>query len=289
MNAESSNVKTDANAPGRLSVAAMQLVSTGDIDANFAQIERLLEGQFAQQPVDLVVLPENALCFDATQYLQVAELADEYLARCQTLARTFDCALIICSMPLLQRPDGTPTDGRCHTACIALDRSGGVLGRYDKIHLFDVNVGDAHGRYRESESFEPGAASVLVELDGVRIGLSICYDLRFPHLFQALRRQGAELIVVPAAFTHKTGAAHWEPLLRARAIENQCYVIAPNQGGRHSPSRETWGHSMIVSPWGEIMAQAGLGPDLICADVDLDLLAQIRRDLPCFEHIRPFD
>lgn len=289
MNAESSNVKTDVNASRRLSVVAMQLVSIGDIDANFAQIERLLERQFAQHPVDLVVLPENALCFDATQYMQVAERADDYLARCQVLARTYGFALIIGSMPLLQRPDGTPTDGRCRTACMALDRNGRVVGRYDKIHLFDVNVGDAHGRYRESESFEPGAASVVVELEGVRIGLSICYDLRFPHLFQALRRQGAELIVVPAAFTHKTGAAHWEPLLRARAIENQCYVIAPNQGGRHSPSRETWGHSMIVSPWGEIMAQAGFGPDLLCAEVDLDRLTQIRRDLPCFEHIRPFD
>lgn len=266
----------------------MQLVSTGDIDANFAQIRSLLQRQFEQRPVDLVVLPENALCFDATLLVQVARRADEYLERFQALAREFSCALIIGSMPFLQRPDGTPTDGRCRTACISLDRAGNVVGRYDKIHLFDVNVGDAHGSYRESESFEPGDQSVVAELDGVKIGLSICYDLRFPHLFQALRRQGAELIVVPAAFTRKTGEAHWEPLLRARAIENQCYVIAPNQGGRHSPTRETWGHSMIVSPWGEIMAQAEFGPDLICTEADLDRLAQIRRDLPCFEHIRSF-
>jgi len=284
----SSNPAIKSATARSISVAAIQLVSTGDIAANFTQIRNLMQRQFEQHALDLVVLPENALCFDATRYLQVAQHADDYLAQCQALAREFGCALIVGSMPWLQRPDGTPTDGRCRTACMALDRTGSVVGRYDKIHLFDVDVGDAHGSYRESESFEPGNQSVVVELAGVRIGLSICYDLRFPHLFQALRRQGAELIVVPAAFTHKTGEAHWESLLRARAIENQCYVVGPNQGGRHSTSRETWGHSMIVSPWGEIMAHTGLGPDLICAQADLERLAQIRRDLPCFEHIVAF-
>jgi nitrilase len=157
---------------------------------------------------------------------------------------------------------------------------GEQIARYDKIHLFDVDVGDAHSRYRESERFAPGTDIVVVDTPFGNVGLSICFDVRFPEHYLALRNAGAEILLVPAAFTYTTGKAHWEVLLRARAIEQQCYVIAANQCGWHDDKRQTWGHSMVIDPWGDVMAQLNDTPGVVVVEIDLKGVAQRRAAMP---------
>ncbi len=177
--------------------------------------------------------------------------------------------------------------GRVRTACHVIDSDGEVVARYDKIHLFDVDLDDSQGSYRESATFEPGEAVVCVNTPLGRLGLSVCYDLRFPEIYRALQQQGAELLAVPAAFTELTGQAHWQVLLRARAIENQCYVIGSAQGGRHSPTRVSWGHSQIVDPWGGVLAECGgPAPGLAVAGRDAGEQARLRRRMPVGRHRR---
>ena len=195
--------------------------------------------------------------------------------------------------PLLSRPGRNPAepdylieDGRVRAASLVYGAAGELLARYDKIHLFDVMVEDKQARYSESLSYEPGSDVVCADTAAGRLGLSVCYDMRFPELYRQLLLRGAEIITVPAAFTAVTGAAHWESLLRARAIENQCYLVAAAQGGRHSPTRETWGHSMIIDPWGEILAELATGPGIAVAEMDPELLSQVRKRMPVADHIR---
>ena len=164
---------------------------------------------------------------------------------------------------------------------IFYDNSGNVLGQYDKIHLFDVEVADGTKNYRESDTFCPGEHLSVIETPFGKIGLAICYDLRFPELFQALRAQGAEFIALPSAFTKVTGQAHWQVLLQARAIETQCYMLAAGQWGQHSTGRrETWGQSMIVDPWGDILAQKPEGVGWVQAHPDMERLQQLRQQMP---------
>jgi predicted amidohydrolase len=164
---------------------------------------------------------------------------------------------------------------------------GDVIARYDKIHLFDVDLPSGE-TYRESNTVEAGDEAVTASLPWARLGLTICYDLRFPQLYRALAKAGAEILTVPSAFTETTGKAHWHVLLRARAIENTCFVVAPAQGGEHANGRRTYGHSLIVSPWGEILAEAGVDPGVITAEIDLNQIAEIRSRLPSLEHDRPY-
>ncbi|MGL5091232.1 MAG: nitrilase-related carbon-nitrogen hydrolase, partial [Aeromonas sobria] len=159
-------------------------------------------------------------------------------------------------------------------------------GHYHKIHLFDVDVADNHGRYRESETFSPGQECVLVDSPFGPLGLSICYDLRFPELYRQLACAGARVLLVPAAFTAVTGEAHWEPLLRARAIENQCYVVAANQGGTHETGRQTWGHSMVIDPWGRVLACQPSGRATVLAQMDAGLIDELKRTMPVMKHAR---
>ena len=162
-----------------------------------------------------------------------------------------------------------------------------MVARYDKIHLFDVDVDDAQGRYRESATFEAGSVPVCVNTPAGRLGLAVCYDLRFPELFRALLDQGAELVAVPAAFTEVTGAAHWQVLLRARAVENQMFMIGAAQGGVHSPTRTTFGHSQIVDPWGRVLAEReDAGPGVVAADCDRDAQAILQERMPVRKHRR---
>ena len=161
---------------------------------------------------------------------------------------------------------------------------GDLVGRYDKRHLFDVDVVDGQGSYRESAVIEPGNELIVVDTELGRVGLSICYDLRFPDHFWQLREQGAEIIVVPSAFTKVTGKAHWEVLLRARAIETQCFILGANQGGVHSPSRETSGDSMIIDPWGSVLSRCEAGEAVVLAELDFDLLHQLRQRMPVLLH-----
>jgi len=165
---------------------------------------------------------------------------------------------------------------------------GTVTARYDKIHMFDVDLPGGES-YRESASYEAGRHAVVADLPWGPLGLTICYDLRFPQLHRALARAGAKFLAVPSAFTRLTGEAHWHTLLRARAIESQCYVFAAAQGGRHEHGRETYGHSLVVSPWGQILAEGGVHPSVIYADVELGAIEDVRTRVPSLEHDRAFD
>lgn len=273
--------------PDAPALAAIQLCSGSDLEANMAETEiRLREA--AAAGAGLVVLPENFAVFDASQYVAVAARLPELLERLGALARELDIWIVAGTLPAADRPDGSPVPGgRVRTASHVIDSDGEVVARYDKMHLFDVDVADAQGSYRESATFEPGDAVVCVNTPVGRLGLTVCYDLRFPELFRALADDGAELVTVPAAFTAVTGEAHWQVLLRARAIENQLYVIGTAQGGVHSSTRTTWGHSQIIDPWGRVLAeQTESGSGLILASRDRDAQRELQKRMPVHRHRR---
>ena len=255
-------------------VAVIQTNSRDNIAANKAQIERLVQ-QAAQDGAELVVLPEMCLTMDSAQYAQLAadRTVPEWFA---ALAARYGIWILAGAVPQ-PCPDDDP---RVRSALLVFNSQGDLVSRYDKVHLFDVDVADSQGSYRESERFAPGEDLVVVDTPAGRIGLSICFDLRFPEQFQALRQQGAELLVVPAAFTHTTGEAHWEILLRARAIETQCFVLAANQCGWHDEKRRTWGHSMIIDPWGRVLGSCADEIGFASAIPDLQSLRDIRAQMP---------
>lgn len=265
-------------------VAAIQMVSGSDWRANLHRASELI-AEAASAGAQLVVLPENFAVFNTEQLLvrgQEEVSADgpirQFLADQARLSHVW---LVAGSLPILSA-DGT----RVRAACVVVNNHGEEVARYDKLHLFDADVADSQASYRESEKIEPGEALVLVDTPVGRLGLTICYDLRFPDLYQALVEAGAELITVPAAFTQVTGEAHWEVLLRARAIETQCYVIAANQGGMHNPRRETFGHSMVVDPWGRVLGQQPRGEGVVVAGVETGLVRELRSKMPLRQHRR---
>lgn len=266
-------------------VAAIQMVSRDDVAANLASAQRLI-ADAAARGARLIVLPENFASFGAGRQLEVGKLerasdgpVRRFLAE---QARQHGVWIVGGSIPIADSPDPE----RVFASCLVFNAHGEQVARYNKMHLFDVDVDDKQGSYRESKHFYPGDGAVIVDVDGIKVGLAICYDLRFPELFRAMWRDGAQLFVLPSAFTFVTGAAHWESLIRARAIENLCYVIAPDQGGQHNSQRYTWGHSMIVSPWGEILASAEQGEAVVLADLDFDTQRQQRAQLPVHLHRR---
>ena len=197
------------------------------------------------------------------------------------LAKELGIWLLIGSLAIKVSP------GKTANRSYLIGPNGRVGARYDKIHLFDVNLPSGE-TYRESNTVEPGAEAVAVSLPWGRLGLSVCYDLRFPQLYRVLAKAGAEILTVPSAFTETTGKAHWHVLLRARAIENSCFVVAPAQGGTHANGRKTYGHSLIVGPWGDILAEAGTDPGFISAELDLGEIAAVRARLPSLHHDPPF-
>lgn len=233
----------------------------------------------------LIVLPEN-FCLMPEHDAQRSSIAEDFGAGpiqefLSQQARRHAVWLIAGTVPL--RADA----GRVFAACLMYDPKGQCVARYDKIHLFDVTVSDAES-YRESATIAPGAPEqrVVVQLPEAKIGLSVCYDLRFPEFYRALISAGAEILAVPSAFTAVTGRAHWETLLRARAIENQVFVLAAGQWGRHANGRDTYGDSMIVGPWGDVLKRKPRGTGIIDAHLDLDGLRALRRRFPCLEHRR---
>jgi len=234
-----------------------------------------------------VVLPECCLLFGGHESQQVEHALGSHLqgrtlkTAMSDLAKQFDVYLVAGTIPVLA------DDERVYSRTYLFDCSGKVLGEYDKIHLFDVDVADGTKEYRESDSFCPGDKISVIDTPFGKLGLAICYDLRFPDLFRALRLAGAEIIALPAAFTKVTGAAHWQPLIQARAIETQCYVLAAAQWGQHNEgSRETWGQSMIVDPWGRIKAEKLTGCGWVQASLDKRELEQIRQQMPISQHNR---
>ena len=262
----------------RLRVAAVQTVAGGDVEANLAQAEPLI-GQAAAEGARLVVLPEYFGIFGAraTDKLAVRETEGSgaqqaFLAR---LARAHGIWLVGGTVPL-----ACADPARVRSACLMYGPDGQRVARYDKIHLFAFTRGDE--RYDEGQTIEPGTDVVTVDLPCGRVGLSVCYDLRFPELYRGMGTLA--LILVPAAFTATTGAAHWHLLLRARAVENQCYVLAAAQGGEHPGGRRTYGHSVLIDPWGSIVAERDQGPGIVVGDVDPARIEAVRAELPALAH-----
>lgn len=268
-------------------IAAIQLCSGPDLQGNLDAAEAQLR-QAAAAGAVLAVLPENFAVFEVGRYREVAMQLPAILDWLGRLARTLQLWIVAGTLPAATRPDGSVIpDGRVRAACHVISASGACVARYDKIHLFDVEVADAQGAYRESATFEPGDVVVCADTPFGRIGLAICYDLRFPELFRALVDKGAELVAVPAAFTAVTGEAHWQALLRARAIENQVMVVGAGQGGWHNPSRQTWGHTQIVDAWGRVLAErqpAGAG--VVVAPWDRDEQVSLQKRMPVQKHRR---
>jgi len=271
-----------------MTLAVIQMVSQADVLANLAQARQLLE-QAAAQGARLAVLPENFAAMGRSDQAALgrAEAQGEgvILPWLQQTTRDLGLWLVAGTLPL--PPDDQP-QAKPHACSLLIDAQGQRVARYDKLHLFDVDVSDSHGRYRESDDYAFGSRVVVVDTPVGRLGLSVCYDLRFPELFSALRAAGAELISVPAAFTAVTGAAHWQVLTRARAIETQCYVLAAGQGGTHPGGRETYGHSAIVDAWGRVLGELPQGAGIVLAERDGGEQGAIRQRMPVVRHKRFF-
>ncbi|PWY55922.1 apolipoprotein acyltransferase [Legionella qingyii] len=260
--------------------ALVQMVSSADVADNLQQVEKLMIHAREEQ-AELVVLPENFafMGFHETDKLQIGEVYGDgpIQQKMSQLAKKLGLWVIAGTIPLKS------SGSKVRASCLVYDAQGKCVARYDKIHLFDVNV-SSNEAYQESMSIERGHELALVDTPVGKIGLTVCYDVRFPELYQQLMLQGAQLFTVPSAFTTITGVAHWEVLLLARAIENLCYVLAANQGGRHENGRSTFGHSMIVDPWGKVLSQKEMGTGVVTADIDLENQREIRRKFPCIEH-----
>jgi predicted amidohydrolase len=269
----------------RFRAALVQLRSGRSVEANVDIAESLIR-HAAKGGAAYVQTPENTgfMELEPEQTLLKAQREDATaaLARLRALAAELGIYLHIGSLAV--KEDGARVANRSYL----IDPAGEIVARYDKLHMFDVDL--AHGEsHRESAYCRPGAKAVVADLPFGRLGLSICYDLRFPQLYRALANAGAEFIAVPAAFTRQTGEAHWHVLIRARAIETGAFVLAATQGGLHESGRSTFGHSLIVSPWGEILAEAAEEPGVVFADIDLQASAQARARIPNLKHGRDFE
>ena len=266
-------------------VAAVQMASGPNVSANLGEADRLI-AQAVDGGAKLVVLPENFAHMSTGEGDWLAVRETDGSGRIQDFlaaqAQRHGVWLVGGTIPL-----ESPRPDRYRAACLVYDDSGQRVARYDKLHLFDVTVKAAvEERYAESSTIDPGSQPVVIDSPFGRIGLAVCYDLRFPELFRCMLDQGMEVITLPSAFTAVTGRAHWEVLVRARAVENLSYVIAAGQGGFHVGGRETFGNSMIVDPWGAILGQLPRGPGVIGADIDLERVASIRKTFPATEHRR---
>jgi nitrilase len=266
-----------------LKIAALQTVSTPDVDRNLEAAARLI-GQAARDGAELVSLPEYFCMMGRrdTDKLAIAESPGEgpIQSFLSTQAKQHGLWLIGGTLPIRAKSGAE----RVRNACCVFTPEGELAARYDKIHLFRFDNGREN--YDEARVLEPGDAPVALQAGALRVGLSVCYDLRFPELYRALVTPPCDLLSVPAAFTYTTGRAHWELLLRARAVENQCYVLAAAQGGTHENGRRTWGHSMIVDPWGEVLAVRAEGQGVVMAAIDQRRLAAVRQQLPALAHRR---
>lgn len=269
--------------------AAIQMVSGGELETNLSEAARLLT-QASEQGAQLAVLPETFSMFSTKKLRSLGEQEETEGTVQQFLSeqsKRLGLWIVGGTTPMIRRiDDSLIEEERVRAACMVYSAEGKQVARYDKIHLFDVDVNDAHGSYRESQTMEPGDSIAVVDTPLGKLGLTVCYDLRFPELYIELAKQGAEIITVPSAFTARTGEAHWQTLLRARAIENLCYVIGADQGGEHTAKRETHGESMIVDPWGRVKASLNKGPGVVLAEIDRDYIKELRGQLPVHQHKR---
>ena len=265
-----------------MKVAAVQMVSTPVVARNLQAAERLI-GEAARGGAGLVALPEYfcLMGWRDDDKLAIAEADGDgpIQAFLADMARRHGLWLVGGTLPI--RAD---TPGRVRNACCVYGPDGARAARYDKIHLFAFDNG--REQYDEGRVLEAGHTPVALDAGGLRLGLSVCYDLRFPELYRALMKPPCDVLAVPAAFTHTTGQAHWELLLRARAVENQCVVLASAQGGTHENGRRTWGHSMVVDPWGQVLAVCDEGEGVVLAEVDTARRDAVRAQLPALAHRR---
>ncbi|MCF6193129.1 MAG: carbon-nitrogen hydrolase family protein, partial [Kangiellaceae bacterium] len=263
-------------------ISAIQMVSTADYYENIGSAKRLII-EAAQAGSNILVLPEY-FCFMGMQEQDKYEYVEkhkngELQSMLSGLAEKYGVWIIAGTHPIASNEPARPY-GRCYV----YDDHGKVATWYDKIHLFDVNVPDSKGSYRESAMTKAGDKVICFNTPWGMIGIAVCYDLRFPELFRQQAKAGCEIIILPAAFTYKTGEKHWQVLIQARAIENLCYFVASAQGGTHQNGRETWGHSCIVSPWGDILAELPDGEGFVHAELDRNALTELRTSFPVLKH-----
>ncbi len=270
-------------------IACVQTNSGPDVAANIAAAVAL--GRDARDVgADLIAFPETVNVMQADKAALRKKIGPEdgcpALASFRGLARETGAWVLVGSMVVEGVPNGP--GGKMANRSLLIDGGGEIKSRYDKIHMFDVDLG-GNERHRESAGFEPGRKAVVAETPWGGLGMTVCYDLRFPHLYRMLAKLGAKFISVPSAFTRTTGEAHWHVLLRARAIENGCYIFAPAQCGYHDGGRRTFGHSLIVDPWGDVLADGGDDPGYVIAAIDPARVAEARARIPSLTHDRPFN
>lgn len=265
-------------------IACIQMNANSDVKDNVERASNLIRAAAADGAI-FVLTPEYFSGFhvEGSKAHPAAFRFDQH-----PVINTFSALACELSITLLLGSVGVcHDDGKISNRSVVLDKTGRIITCYDKIHLFDVDLGGGN-TIRESATIAPGESAVIAQLSELSIGLSICYDVRFPHLYRALSKAGAQVLAVPAAFTRKTGEAHWHVLLRSRAIENGCFVVAPGQCGKVEGGGENFGHSLIIDPWGRILAEAGVDETYIIADIDLDKVEKCRRRIPSLEHEREF-
>ncbi|KAE9630898.1 carbon-nitrogen hydrolase family protein [Parasedimentitalea maritima] len=271
--------------------ALLQMTSSDNPGENLGMVEKMLD-EAVLGGAGFVLTPEVTNCLSASRRHQQAVLHheedDPTLSALQDAAARHGIWLLLGSLAVKTHD----VDGRFANRQFLISPQGEITARYDKIHMFDVDV-TPEETYRESDGYRPGDRAVVTDTPFGRVGMSICYDVRFGYLHRALAHAGAEILTVPAAFSHVTGAAHWHVLLRARAIETGCYVLAPAQTGRHLASvgacRQTYGHSLVVAPWGEVLVDAGINSGVSYVDLDMEKVAEARRRVPSLTHDRDFD
>lgn len=278
-------VQDNSTSAGSLRVGLVQMCAGRDVARNVADASALVReaaakgAQYIQTPeITTLMETERARLFAAVG----PEAGNPAVASFSGLARELGVWLHIGSMAVLLE------SGRLANRSLLFTPTGEIAARFDKIHMFDVTLPGGES-YRESKNYEPGGTAVVAPLPWGNLGLTICYDLRFPHLYRALAKAGAHFLAIPSSFTVKTGQAHWSVLMRARAIENGCFVLAAAQAGRHEAGRDTYGHSIVVSPWGEVLAEGGVEPSVIIADLNLSDIAEARQRIPSLQHDRAFE
>lgn len=260
-------------------VACVQMTSDRDVDASMRHVEDVIRTA-RDDGADFIATPECTSMIEAGRKNVLAkatdEANDESLARFRALAKETEAWLLAGSLIIKVEEE------RCANRSYLIGPDGEVVAWYDKIHMFDVSLEDGES-YRESRTYRPGEQAVVADLPWGKLGMTVCYDMRFPHLYRDLAQAGASFLTVPSAFTRPTGRAHWSTLLRARAIETGCFVFAPAQCGVHPSGRKTYGHSIIIDPWGEVICEAGESPEVISAEIDPARVAEVRSQVPSLD------
>src|SRR3954453_12369123 len=276
---------------GTFTAACVQFTAGPDIEPNLSQVADLAR-RAGDAGADFIMTPEVSNLIESGRHRREKarrEAVEPFLAGMRELARETGAWLLLGSLVIdpTGEPGADPGEDRLANRSFLIDGSGGIVARYDKIHMFDINLSGGES-YRESGAYRPGGHTVVAETPWGRLGLSVCYDIRFPYLYRALAQAGADFLSVPSVFTVPTGRAHWHVLLRARAIENGCFVFAPAQWGEHAGGRKSYGHSLIVDPWGEVLAESGDETGVVTARIDPARIAEARRMVPSLQHDRVF-